>query len=258
MQNKIIINADDFGWSESCSKAIIKAFESGYISTTTACANGDYFDDAVKMIKGTPFEKLVGIHINLTEGRPLSDGIKNNPLFCNENGEYIYFPHRFKLLSKKDKKDVYYEITAQVERFKSSGLEIHHADSHHHVHNAMNIFPIYLRVMKEQGVTKIRRFRNLGQILFIKKIMKNLYNRKLTKSDLAYSDYFCEIGDYRKEYFKQITDKTIELMSHPDFDKNGKLVDRDGTAQYADPFGEELSLFIESINNNGDVLTKNY
>lgn len=38
---RIIINADDFGQTESCTKAIYEAFESGLITDTTMVANGD-------------------------------------------------------------------------------------------------------------------------------------------------------------------------------------------------------------------------
>ena len=53
MKNQIIINADDFGWDESCSKAILSAFECGYISTSTMCVNGAYFEEAVSLIQNS-------------------------------------------------------------------------------------------------------------------------------------------------------------------------------------------------------------
>ena len=105
MKNQIIINADDFGWDKSCSEAILSAFESGYISTATMCVNGAYFEEAVSRVKDSPYRDQIGIHINLTEGRPLTDGIRENPLFCDTDGNFIDFPHRYRFLSKKDKKD---------------------------------------------------------------------------------------------------------------------------------------------------------
>ena len=46
MKEKLIVNADDYGLTESCSKAIAEAFEKNLISSTTACANGEYIEEA--------------------------------------------------------------------------------------------------------------------------------------------------------------------------------------------------------------------
>ena len=78
---KIIINADDFGLAESSSKAIAKAFSENLISSTTACANGDYIEQAYNIARDNGFLDKIGIHINLTEGKPLTDGIKTDAFF---------------------------------------------------------------------------------------------------------------------------------------------------------------------------------
>ena len=46
---KIIVNADDFGWDENRTRAIIQAYKLGLIHTTTAMANMPWFDRAIEM-----------------------------------------------------------------------------------------------------------------------------------------------------------------------------------------------------------------
>ena len=127
------------------------------------------------MIKKTKFNDCVGIHFNLTEGIPLTDGIRSNPKFCT-NGEFIGFPNRNSLFSARDKKDVYNELTAQIQKFISTGLIINHVDSHHHIHNAISVFPIVLKILYENNCKKIRIFRNAGHIHIFKRYIKNIYN----------------------------------------------------------------------------------
>lgn len=254
MKNQIIVNADDFGWDKSCSEAILSAFESGYISTSTMCVNGAYFEEAVSLVKNSPYRNQIGIHINLTEGRPLTDGIRKNPLFCDAGGNYIGFPHLYRRLSAKDKKDIRDEMIAQITKFKSTGLNIHHVDSHHHIHNAINIFEIYLAVMKAQGISKIRKFRNIGKIIFPKKIAKSFYNSRLKKNGFAYTDFFGDVCDYKTLNDFKYQDQIIELMTHPDFDSDGVLIDRDPSSAYEKPFGPPLKDMIALISEKGDVL----
>ena len=72
---KLIINGDDFGYSESCSNAIAEALRKHLITHTTMMANGESFETAVALAKQFHLESKVGIHFNLTEGKPLTAAI---------------------------------------------------------------------------------------------------------------------------------------------------------------------------------------
>ena len=120
---KIIVNADDFGLNKSCSCAIKEAFSKGLISSTTACANGEYISEAYQLARENHFEDKVGIHINLTEGVPLTDKIKEDPFFC-ENGKFHNRINRFQRLSGEQIYEVQCEVRAQIEYLKTYGLTI--------------------------------------------------------------------------------------------------------------------------------------
>ena len=73
---KLIINADDFGLSKSITDGIIEWILNGYITSTTIMANMRYAEYAVKEAIKNNID-CVGLHINLTVGKPL---IKNDYL----------------------------------------------------------------------------------------------------------------------------------------------------------------------------------
>ena len=80
-------------------------------------------------------------------------------------------------------------------------------------------------VLKEYGINKIRLHRNFGRIKFYKKIVKNLFNKKLRKRGFITTDKMGSFEDLRSD--SAATKSALcEIMVHPDFDKNGVLVDR--------------------------------
>lgn len=68
--NKLIINADDFGYCKGVNYGIIEAHTDGILTSTTMMANMPGFDHAVELHRQHP--KLgIGVHLNLTTGSPV-------------------------------------------------------------------------------------------------------------------------------------------------------------------------------------------
>ena len=216
-----IINADDFGLSDSANRAIAAAFSDRLISNTTIMANGKAFSEAVALANESGFSDKVGIHFNLTEGEPLTGGIKKCPSFCKD-GVFHGKIDRLKPLNRTEKDAVYAELSAQVQKIKSAGLNIDHADSHHHIHTAVFIAPTVFRVCSENGIDKIRIHRNVGAIPSYKKAIKNLYNRRLRKKGFLITGNFGSLDDIKDVPLPD----NLEIMVHPDYDKDGILIDR--------------------------------
>ena len=133
---KICINGDDYGLNERNSKAIAEAFEKGMITDTTMLANGAYFDEAVALAREKGFIDRIGIHLNLTEGVPLTEEIKRQPRFVKD-GRFYKGYDRTKKLTKAEKDAIYKELTAQADKIRDAGITITHADSHHHIHTGI-------------------------------------------------------------------------------------------------------------------------
>lgn len=221
INNRTIINADDFGLSESVNRAVCTAFNNHLISNTTILANGKFFEDAVALAKENGFAEKVGIHFNLTEGEPLTEDIKGCPSFC-KNGVFHHKNNRLKPLSSFENNALYKELSAQAAKLKNAGLTVDHADSHHHIHTAVFIAPIVFRVCKENDIKRIRLHRNLGNIPFYKRVVKDLYNKTLHSKGFITTDYFGSLKDIDGI---DLPDR-LEIMVHTDYDKNGILIDR--------------------------------
>ena len=243
----VVINADDFGWDMSCSLAILDAYEKKYINTSTMMSTGAFFDEAVKLVKESGLKKYLGIHFDLTEGFPLTSEIRKDPFFCDSEGAFHMHVNRYKPLNKKQMDWVYEELNAQVKRFLDTGLFIHHADSHHHIHTAPFFYPIFKKVMDAHGIKKIRISRNMGAMPFKKNIAKWLFNNFIIGSQNAYSNFFGSISDFT-ENSNENKSGLVEIMCHPDYDYQGRIVDRNGDASYERPFGVELKELLENLN----------
>ena len=81
----MIINADDFGYSDSVNNAIAECFQKGVINRTTIMVNMPQAANAAKLAREKGFFENVGLHINLTEGKALSKECAMSEL-CDENG----------------------------------------------------------------------------------------------------------------------------------------------------------------------------
>lgn len=228
-----IINADDFGLSQSVNLAITEAFDKRLISSTTMLANGERFDTAAGLAKENGFGSRIGIHFNLTKGEPLTRDIKMCAAFC-ENGIFHHRNNRLKPLNRAEKLAVYKELCAQVEKIRAAGFEIDHADSHHHIHTAVFVAPIVFDVCKQFGIDKIRLHRNIGDIPFHKKAVKGIYNKTLRKKGFKTTDYFGGLADVCNT-----VPENLEIMVHPDYDKDGSLIDRRGMKE-GKPYGVPL------------------
>ena len=72
--------------------------------------NMPYVDEAVRISKDNGFSDKVGLHLNLVEGRPLTENIRDTVL-CDENGMFVSsimkMPQYRIRLEKADKK-LYY------------------------------------------------------------------------------------------------------------------------------------------------------
>ena len=235
----LIVNADDLGLTESCTKAIAEAFRKGLISSATACANGAAITEAYEIAKENGFLNSVGIHINLTEGTPLTEGIKTDPFFC-ENGVFHGHINRLKKPDKETLANLEAEVTAQIERLKDVGFPISHADSHHHIHTAVFLIGTIENVLKRHGIQKLRLHRNLGAIRFYKKIVKNRFNKNLQKQGFVTTEKMGSFEDLT--IMPQIAKAHLtEIMVHPDFDRSGILIDRADFDADGTPIGRPLA-----------------
>lgn len=152
----LITNSDDFGMNESITDAIIDTHLNGIMTSTTLMVNMPGFDYAVKKAKENT-TLGVGIHFNLTEGKPVSSP-NLIPDLLDENGLFkINAIQRKNLLAGKEiYKQAYIELKAQLEKMFESGIVPTHFDSHHHITGVPMAFKASVDVANEFSIEKAR------------------------------------------------------------------------------------------------------
>ncbi len=177
-----ILNADDFGRTETVNQAIAYGFDHHCLDRTTIMVNMPFYDQAVQLAEEHRFKNKVGLHINLTCGKPLSEEIKAIKSFCGENGNFngkIFKDKRLMLfLSSIEEKAVRTEINMQIEKYLRCGFSLKHADSHGHVHTFPSMQKTVLSCLKLYKFDSVRISANLHTSGMARFQKKNL-NRKL-------------------------------------------------------------------------------
>ncbi len=157
MEKFLIINADDFGLCEGVNNGIAKAHTKGILTSTTLMTNMPSAAEAVKMAKELP-NLGVGIHLNLTDGSPIS---KESvvALLIDSNGQFKFKPAELakkSLISFKFRKAIRTELTAQVQWAIDNGIKPTHLDSHKHIHSFPVIYPIVCGLARQFNIRAIR------------------------------------------------------------------------------------------------------
>lgn len=229
----LIVNADDFGLSKNVNSAIVRSFEEKLIDRTTLMVNMPYAQDAMELARASGFSDKVGLHLNLTSGRPLTEGLAKDRIMCGDDGAFTAdFARDMKLrfhLPSDTAKRTEEEIRAQLDRYADLGGTLWHVDSHHHVHTDPSIWKILKKVFKDYPVTSVRLSRNMYRggncLMRIYKKMLNASIRRYCKGHPAYFGSAYDLAGYFPDPHKASSESDIEVMVHPVFDDNGELCD---------------------------------
>ncbi len=193
---RLIINADDFGFTRDVNAGIIQAHREGVLTSATLMANGDAFDDAVRLAHETPTLDI-GCHLVLVQGCSVLDArlLPETPL---------------RLIFQKI--DAYAELRAQIQRILAAGIRPTHLDSHKHTHLLPSVFRAVVRLAKEFSIPYIRR--PLPAI--------GLYRRLALSSGIRMTDHllgFRLTGTLTEETFaaavERLPDGETEFLCHP-------------------------------------------
>lgn len=150
VRTRLIVNADDFGLSVGISDAIVRAHAAGVLSSATLMANMPAAGYAALLARTQP-RLGVGVHLNLTLGRPLAPSAAL-PDLLDAQGEFRPRAALWRQLRNGERlwPQLLTEFTAQVQRALELGVRPTHLDSHEHLAN----HPLVLRALGETA----RRF----------------------------------------------------------------------------------------------------
>lgn len=216
---KTIINADDLGLSPEVNGAIFQLMAEQRISSATLLVNGTAARAAVRTANQFPGCSF-GVHLNLTEFRPLSGHSGLKPIL-DETGCFNGNAIRKVRITRDLTQAVYAELQAQIQQAKEMGLKISHFDSHHHIHTIPGLFPVLKRLQRWAHIRKVRATMNI----YCRRVpasvglrwQKALWNfalrhhyRTVTTEGFTSLQIFCEAAREQK-----LRHRSVELMVHP-------------------------------------------
>lgn len=129
---KLIVNADDFGYTERVSTGILRAHRDGIVTATTLMTNAPYTDGAAKLARANT-SLDIGVHLVVTFDRPTGD-VKRLRTLVDKDGRFF---RATELLSRDiDREEALLEYRAQYRKARALlGRAPTHLDSHHWVHD---------------------------------------------------------------------------------------------------------------------------
>lgn len=244
--NNIIVNADDFGARPSVNRAVVELFHQGIINSATLMANMPGFEEAVELAQKNRLTDKIGVHLVLTEGLPLTEGIKSIPyLFNRKEFSRNVLVKKLFFLSKNTRRLIFDEYSRQIEKVKKGGIKITHLDTHQHMHEMWGVMQILIELAKVHNIPCIRILNNLNITACHKYAYRNIMNRNLRSKKLNYTDYFGSRVDFLSALEKDpglTKRKTVEIMVHPDYTAGGKLIDLFPEAEYDFDFLKKFNI----------------
>jgi chitin disaccharide deacetylase len=161
---RIVLNADDFGYSADTVRATIDCFERGLLTSATIQPGMPAAEEALEFARSRP-DLSFGVHLTFVgDGveRPLS-APEDVPALVDEDGAF----HRTRevrvraLLHRVPEEQIAREVSAQIESVSGAGLRVTHVDSHRHIHKFAPFHAALRGVLPRFGIRRVRTVQDL-------------------------------------------------------------------------------------------------
>ena len=177
----LIVNADDFGWTDHTVEVAQRCFQAGVVSSASMMVNRPGFARAAAFARAHP-QHAYGLHLCLVDEFPVSPAAAI-PSLVDRTGR---LHSRASFLGRAfagsiRSADLCREIRAQVACMRAAGIAPTHFDSHGHTHKLPIVARALLRLADETGVPAVR----CPQDLFYDgrgRFADRLYNRHMRKA----------------------------------------------------------------------------
>ncbi len=136
---KLVVNADDFGFTHDVNEGIERAHREGILTATTLMAHGAAFDDAVRRAQDLPGLD-VGVHLTLV-GAP----------------RYPATVSALLVAMSRRRIDIARELREQIEKVLAAGIRPLHLDAHKHTHLLPPVLKQVAALSREYGIPWVRR-----------------------------------------------------------------------------------------------------
>ena len=225
-RKRLVVNADDFGFTPDVNRGILAAHRDGILTATTLMANGEAFDDAVRLARNAP-SLDVGCHLVLISGRSVLP-------------PYAPLPTSVLALLRAlaaRRIRVYDELVAQVRKVLAAGIAPTHLDTHKHTHLAPPVLDAVARIAEEFEIRWVRRPFDIpltaaqGGAPWLKRttsgglqVLRGRFHRVLARHGCRTTDHFAGFqitGRFRApelaQLIRELPEGLTEFMCHPGY-----------------------------------------
>ena len=214
---RLIVNADDFGFTNSVNAGIVECHRHGILTATTLMANGDAFEDAVRLARENP-SLDIGVHLVLVGGPGQPKSVA---------GLMAQLARR-----RQDPAD---EMRRQVEAILRTGLRLSHLDTHKHTHLAPPVLNAVVRISREFNIPWVRKPADFTMPVNASPVLKKVVNagvrftaarfdRILRRAGCRFTDHFTGFQVTGRlgikellDMLRHLPDGLTELMCHPGY-----------------------------------------
>ena len=201
MDRFLIVNADDFGRSESVNAGVAEAYRRGILTSASIVATGAAFESAVALVP--QLEGLgIGIHLVLNEHPPvlppneITSLVTKNAQFPSRGRQFMNMA-----VDSRTSNDALKEWDAQISKVLATGIRLDHIDGHGHCHAHPRVACAVVTLAKRYGIPGVRmpveslawRPERVSAKRFADKLALNsaaLCSRRLWRGKLAYPRSF--------------------------------------------------------------------
>jgi predicted glycoside hydrolase/deacetylase ChbG (UPF0249 family) len=193
---KLVVNADDFGFTRDVNQGIVQAHREGILTAATLMATGAAFEDAVRLARENP-SLDVGCHLVLV-------GAPGFPATVAQLVRAVAL-RRIR---------IYEELAAQVRRVVESGIRPTHLDTHKHTHLLPQVLEAVARISEEFQIPWVRRpFTG---------ILRGRFERVLARHGCRSTDFFSGFrmtgrfdASALVSLIRALPEGSTEFMCHP-------------------------------------------
>ncbi len=157
---RLIVNADDFGFTSGVNRAIVEAHSRGVVTSATLMANGAAFAEAAQLAKTVP-GLSIGCHVVLIDGQPVL-GANRVPTLTNGDSTARLFRNGLKTFAARaiagrlSPEEIEAEAAAQIRKIQATGIPVSHVDTHKHTHLFPSVLRPLLRAARACGIRALR------------------------------------------------------------------------------------------------------
>lgn len=238
---RLIVNADDFGFTRGVNAGIARAHQTGIVTSTTIMANGEAFEDAVELARANP-GLGIGCHLAVVGGRPVAERSRIRSLVDDEGALPATLTKLMIKLARGSVStdDIACEFRWQLDRVVRVGIQPTHLDTHKHSHTHPQVMEALARVAAEFGIKCVRNpfegvfapahLSSLSKWAYLKQYALSAaiqpgagqFKRLARASGLRTPDRFLGVGltgmldsAAIRSMMESLSEGTTELMCHP-------------------------------------------